>query len=514
MTPQTDSGATVHRRFAAQAHRTPDATALVGSHARLTYRELDNCARHLAQRLVAAGVQPGDTVPMCLPRSVEAVVAMLAIMKAGAAFVPVDPVNPEAMKRDCLQQCRARHMLVAPSDDGAWAGELQVARIDAAGLLAARDVDTEDVDGGRDGDASGESAVYVMFTSGSTGRPKGVVVPHRAVIRLVCDPDWIRVDARDTLLLLSPISFDASTFELWGALLNGAKLVVWDDAAFDPNRLVERVRSEGVTVLWLTAALFHMMVRRRIDMFPGLRVLLAGGDVLRADAINAVLDACEGITVINGYGPTENTTFTCCHAMTRANRPTEPVPIGRAISGTQVHILDANRQPVPQGEEGELCAGGLGVALGYLNAPDATRAAFVPQPDGSLMYRTGDLVRRDAEGLIHFLGRRDRLTKIRGFRVSVDEVQALIGRIPGAEENIVEVRSNANGDTCLEAFIQSAERGNDMVAFIRGELRKAAPAYMIPERITVCAELPLNANGKVDRQRTTSITQHTGEHHG
>ncbi|MES2939505.1 MAG: amino acid adenylation domain-containing protein [Pseudomonadota bacterium] len=509
---------TVHRRFAEQVRRTPDAVALVGTREQLSYRELDNCARHLARRLTDAGVRPCDSVPMVLPRSVEAVVAMLAILKAGAAFVPVDPSNPEAMKRDALQQCRARHMLVAPGDDGAWAGDLPVGCIAATGLLAVRGVDGEDIAC----ESGSEAPVYVMFTSGSTGRPKGVVVPHRAVLRLVCDPDWIRIGAEDTFLLLSPITFDASTFELWGALLNGARLVVWDAAAFDPNRLVERVLAERVSVLWLTAALFHMMVRRRIDMFCGLRVLVAGGDVLRAAAINAVLDAHEGITVINGYGPTENTTFTCTHAMTRANRPVEPVPIGRPIGGTQVHVLDADRQPVPQGEDGELWASGLGVALGYLAAPEATRAAFVARPDGSLMYRTGDLVRQDEAGLVHFLGRRDRLTKIRGFRVSVDEVQALIGRIPGAEESVVEVRTDANGDTCLEAFIQAAGQsggqgggqGGDMALFIRNELRKTAPAYMVPERITICSELPLNANGKVDRRRAASITPPPGETHG
>ncbi|MBA3771468.1 MAG: amino acid adenylation domain-containing protein [Ramlibacter sp.] len=505
-----NTGMTVHRKFSEQARRTPGAIALTGTQAQLTYRELDNCAGHLARRLVEAGVRPGDSVPMSLPRSVEAVVAMLAILKAGAAFVPVDPSNPGAMKRDCLVQCEARHVIVAPGDDGAWVGDPSVERIVAADVLAACAIGADDVEYG----GSDELPVYIMFTSGSTGRPKGVVVPHRAVIRLVCEPDWVRIDSSDTLLLLSPISFDASTFEIWGALLNGARLAVWDEVAFDPNRLVQRVQSERVSVLWLTAALFHMMVRRCIGMFSGLRVLVAGGDVLRAAAINAVLDAFAGITVINGYGPTENTTFTCCYPMTRANRPVEPVPIGRAIRGTRVCILDEQARPVPDGEVGELCAGGLGVALGYLNSPEATRAAFVEQADGSLLYRTGDLVRRDGNGLIEFIGRRDRLTKIRGFRVSVDEVQALIGRIPGAEESVVEVRTDANGDSCLEAFIQTAERRDDMALFIRNELRKAAPAFMIPDRITICSELPLNANGKVDRRRTSSITRLTGENHG
>jgi acyl-coenzyme A synthetase/AMP-(fatty) acid ligase len=228
-----------------------------------------------------------------------------------------------------------------------------------------------------------------------------------------------------------------------------------------------------------------------------------------------VLDAVPGISVINGYGPTENTTFTCCHVMTVDNRPVETVPIGRPIGGTQVQILDSDLQPVADGCEGELFAGGRGVALGYLDAPEATRAAFLPDPSGhGLLYRTGDIVRRRGDGPIEFLGRRDRLTKIRGYRVSVDEVQAVIARLPGVEECVVKVREDAAGEKYLAAVIQARDEPPDMPAFVRTELRKQVPPYMIPDTITVCAQLPLNANGKVDPNRIPGNEPSFGENHG
>jgi amino acid adenylation domain-containing protein len=502
---------TVNRLFSEQALRNPDAIAVTCGGTQLSYRRLNNCANHLARRLVDSGVNPGDNVVLCMPRSVESVVAMLAVLKAGAAFVPLDPSLPEALRRDYLSQSAARHVIVASGDDSSFASEPDLARISAADFLEARDIEADDVEASRDA----EMPVYIMFTSGSTGKPKGVVIPHRGVVRLVCGTDYVKVGAGDTLLLLSPITFDASTFEIWGALLNGARLVVYEDATFDPNRLLLLLKNERVSVLWLTAALFHLIVRRHIEAFSGLRVLLAGGDVLQPGAVNAVLDACPSITMINGYGPTENTTFTCCHPMTRANRPGATVPIGRAIDGTRVHIVDAHLRPVNEGEVGELCASGLGVALGYLNAPEATRVVFVESPlvDG-LLYRTGDLVRSGPNGLLEFLGRRDRVTKIRGFRVSVDEVQLEIARIPGVDECIVELGMDPNGEKRLHAFVQTSDQCVLTPSSVRSELRKSVPGFMVPDDITICSELPLNANGKVDRNRASGIAPISGERNG
>ncbi|WDR98030.1 amino acid adenylation domain-containing protein [Burkholderia ambifaria] len=485
----------VNRLFTAQVRRAPDAIALIGGDRRLTYAELDRSANRLARHLIDRGVQAHDRVLLCLPRSIDAVIAMLAIIKTGAAFVPVDPTYSESVRQRHADDSGARHVIARTADAEIFRNPSRQV-IEADDLAAGRDDHGPDVDAGHDG----ASAIYVMFTSGSTGRPKGVVVAHRGVIRLVCNTNYIRITPADTLLLLSPITFDASTFEIWGALLNGARLAIHEEATFDPNLVSELIERERVSVLWLTAALFHLVVRRYIRMLAGLRTLLAGGDVLNATAVNAVFDAFPSITVINGYGPTENTTFTCCHVMTAANRPVDPVPIGRAVSGTRLHILDSALREVPDGAEGELCASGDGVALGYLNAPEATRAAFIEHRsvDG-LLYRTGDRARRRPDGLIEFLGRRDRLVKIRGYRVSLDELQALIAGIPGVEEVIVKVSEDATGEKRLSAIIQSTGGRPDMKAFVRSELVKLAPPFQIPDDIQVFQHLPLNANGKLDR---------------
>jgi amino acid adenylation domain-containing protein len=344
-------------------------------------------------------------------------------------------------------------------------------------------------------------AAYVMFTSGSMGQPKGVVIAHRGVVRLVKDTNYIDIGSDDVLLQLSNIAFDASTFEVWGALLNGARLVVYEQPWFDPHALAQILIEERVSILWLTAALFHLIARQNVAMFAPLRVLLAGGDVLRAQAVNAVLDAHENLCVINGYGPTENTTFTCCHRMTRSNRPGADVPIGRAICGTVVHVLDAELRALPDGEVGELCTSGLGVALGYLDAPAATSAVFITHPGvAGTLYRTGDMVRRQPDGQIDYLGRRDRVVKIRGFRVALDEVQMCIARLPGVEESLVHVARDANNDSHLAALIQSQRAPDDMASFVKRELRKVMPPFMVPDSLTICTQLPLNANGKLDRK--------------
>ncbi|MGS0894403.1 amino acid adenylation domain-containing protein [Burkholderia stagnalis] len=499
---------TIDGRFAEQVRRTPDRVALAGAAAPLTYRELDRCANRLASRLAGHGVALGAPVLLNLPRCTNAVIAMLAIVKLGATFVPLDPNYPEAVKRAYADDSGARHAIATAGDHSL--SELGLTIIDVDDLAASGTDDAPPPTATHGSDAP----AYVMFTSGSTGKPKGVLVPHRGIVRLVDRPNYIAIRPDDAFLLLSPITFDASTFEIWGALLNGARLVVYESAIFDPNVVSTLIRKQRVSVLWLTAALFHLVVRRYPEMLTGVRVLLAGGDVLHAEAVNAVLDAFNGITVVNGYGPTENTTFTCCHVMTRENRPHGTVPIGVAITGTSVYVLggDDDLAPVPDGQEGELYAGGDGVALGYLNKPDATRAAFVTDPSGyGQLYRTGDIVRRRPDGALEFVGRRDRLTKIRGYRVSLDEVQQLVSRVPCVEECIVEAREDPSGEKTLAATIQTREQYDNLAGFIRSELRKLAPPFMIPDIITVCAALPLNANGKVDRNRLGSPILQSGE---
>jgi amino acid adenylation domain-containing protein len=510
MEPMVMNETTVDFHFERQVSRTPDALALVGSGERLSYRDLNDRANRLGRLLAGRGVRRGDVVLLSLPRSVEAIVAMIAIMKIGAVFGPIDPAYPAPVKQQLVLDSGARHAVVGRRGDAA----LSEAGVDCI------DVSDPAGFGGPAGDPAerthdGEAPLYIMFTSGSTGKPKGVVVPHRGVVRLALDTNYIQVDPADVVLQLSPITFDASTFEIWGALLNGARLVVHEAPGFDPNAVARLVADEKVTVMWLTAALFHLVVRSFIGLLSGLRVLLAGGDVLNPAAVREVLKTVPGIVVINGYGPTENTTFTCCHVMTAATPPGETVPIGRPITGTDAYILDADRREVGIGEAGELYAGGAGVALGYLNAPETTARSFVADPSvgPGTLYRTGDLVRRRSDGVIEFLGRIDSVVKIRGFRVSTDEVRSLLIKLPGIDDAVVQVSADAAGEKQLAAVVQARETRPDMVAFIRKELRKQVPIFMVPDSITVCEELPVSANGKIDRKKFQQKTLVEGEKH-
>src|SRR6185436_5516200 len=288
---------------------------------------------------------------------------------------------------------------------------------------------------------------YVMYTSGSTGRPKGVAVVHRAVVRLVCDTGYARFGPGEVWLQLAPPSFDAATLEIWGALLHGGRLVLAPAGAPAPAELGETLARHGVTSLWLTAGLFHQMVEESLAGLLPVRQLLSGGDVLSPGHVRRALSGLPGTRLINGYGPTENTTFTCCHPMEGPDEVESPVPLGRPIANTRVYVLDASLRPVPPGVAGELCAGGDGLARGYRGRPELTAERFVPDPfadrtdrsDGNRLYRTGDLARYLPDGRLEFLGRLDRQVKIRGFRVEPGEVEAKLLAHPGVEQAAVVV---------------------------------------------------------------------------
>ncbi|MBY4723631.1 MULTISPECIES: amino acid adenylation domain-containing protein [Burkholderia] len=495
-------------------------TALAARSARYTYDQLDALSDRLAACLDGFDVAAGSPVVLLLPRSPGAVIAMIGVLKIGAYYVPVDPAGPTAIVNEHLRELGARVVLTLPE----YAAHLQLDP-DLEGIVL--------VEVGRDGvlwtrhdvldrracsrAVAPDSPAYAMFTSGSTGRPKGVLVPHQAIRRLVVETNYIELNAQDRVLQMAPITFDASTFEIWGALLNGATLVVEESPVLDLNAMGCLVREEQVTVMWLTAALFHLVVRNRLPLMAGLRVLLAGGDVLQPESVRTVLSAFPSLTVINGYGPTENTTFTCCHAMTAATPPGATVPIGKPITGTTVRVLDENGRPVRRGEAGVLYAGGIGLALGYLNDPERTRAAFVDDPDGQdrKLYRTGDLVRERDDGTYEFIGRLDRQVKIRGYRVSVEQVQQVLAMADGVEDAIVEVGQDELGEKRLVAFVQSPGDPAKVRAAVRQYLRQRLAGYMIPDVIEVQAALPLTANGKVNRKRLMSSreTRNTGEEH-
>jgi amino acid adenylation domain-containing protein len=483
---------TVDALFARVAAAAPGAVAVEWGDERITYGELDARAARLARHLRGLGVAAGTRVGVCLDRGPELVAATLAVLRAGGAYVPLDPAYP-AERLGWMLEDAAVPVLVTDSRLAA-ALPPHAARtvlLDAeAAAVAAESAGPIAV--GTDA----ESVAYVMYTSGSTGTPKGIEVPHRGIVRLVRGQDFVSIHPSDVFLQLAPASFDASTLELWGPLLNGARLAIHPPGPPSPESIGRAVAAHGVTVLWLTAGLFHLVVEQRIGALRGVRQLLAGGDVLSVPHVRRVLAELPGTALINGYGPTENTTFTCCHPVAALAEDAASVPIGRPVAGTRVYVLDAEMRPVPAGVPGELYAGGAGLALGYLSRPALTAEKFVASPfvAGERLYRTGDRVRWLADGAIEFLGRVDAQVKIRGFRIEPAEIESVLLTHPRVAEAAVVVREDRPGDRRLVAYAVGGAPDE-----LRAYLRARLPEYMVPAAVVAVDALPLTANGKVDR---------------
>lgn len=489
--------------FTAQARRTPDATALVHDTLRLTYRELHLRATALAERLTALGAREETLVGIAFERSADAVVAMLGTVLAKAAYVPVSPSYPRERIARILGDSRAPLVLcgdgVAPlvadaAPDGTRVLELNALLSGTAGPPL--DGDRLAVPDGPERAASaGSPLAYVMYTSGSTGRPKGVMVEHAGVVRLVRDADYFSFSGDERFLQTGALEFDAATFEIWGALLNGATLhIVGQETLVTPALLKRALHGADITVLWLTSPLFNQMADEDVSLFSGLRTLLIGGDVLSCRHVNLVREACPQLTVLNGYGPTENTTFTTTF---RIDRPYEAsIPIGRPIRGTTVAVLDADGAPVPVGEIGELYTAGSGLARGYLNNPELTAEKFV-LVDGVRHYRTGDLVSSDPDGVLSFHGRTDNQVKIRGHRIELGDVDNALLEIDGLTDSHTHVvrRDSGGGQLVSHVVLAPGHRAGDVLEL----LRKRLPSYMCPAHVIPVERLPLNANGKVDR---------------
>jgi amino acid adenylation domain-containing protein len=489
--------ACIHDLVAEQAARTPDRIAVSCAGAELSYRELDGRAARLAARLITAGAEVDRPVAVLAERSLDLVVALLAVLKAGAAYSAIDPELPPGRVEDVVVDTGARLVLAQTRLAGrAPAGTTVVTVEEPADgtppIAVHRPVHPGNL-------------AYVSYTSGSTGVPKGAAITHAAVSRLVREPDWAEFRADDVFLQLAPVAFDASTLELWAPLTCGARLAVYPPGPVDVDALADTLRTERVSVLWLTAGLFQQLAAVRPDAFGGLRHLLAGGDVVSPGRLADVLAGNPGLTFTNGYGPTENTTFTACWT-SRAPSPRAAVPIGRPIRGTRVLVLDAELQPVPVGVPGELYAAGAGLARGYLGRPGATADRFLPDPFGPCgdrMYRTGDLAVWRADGTLDFLGRVDRQIKVQGFRVEPGEVEAELLADPDVHDAVVVAQVDGERGKRLVGYVVAddpADAGpSARAAQLREALRDRLPSWMVPWAIVLVPELPLGATGKVDR---------------
>ncbi|MEV0116634.1 amino acid adenylation domain-containing protein [Streptomyces sp. NPDC050844] len=467
--------ATLPEAFARQAELTPEAIALVcaaGEGTAMTYRELAVRSDHLARRLATEGVGPGSAVAVLMERSAELVVSLLAIVKSGGCYVPLDSRQPASRLRWMLQQTATRLILTdgpdgpdgpdAPDAPDRLAGPCPQVEF-GAGIpvlpvpLGASQGHEGPVSPGIP--AEPRQLAYVMFTSGSTGTPKGVAVTHENVVGLARDHAW-RGGAHERVLLHSPYAFDASTYELWVPLLNGGTVVVAPPGDLDARGIASAVSDAGVTGLWVTAGLFSVLAEEDPGCFRGAREVWTGGDAVSPAAVRRVLRACPGTAVVNGYGPTETTTFATCHRVAGAGDPGSVVPIGSAMSGMRTEVLDRRLRPVPPGEVGELYIGGSGLARGYLNRPALTAERFVADPagePGARLFRTGDLVRGGADGLLEFVGRSDDQVKIRGFRVEPGEVEAVLSDHPGVAQAAVVTREDLPGHKRLVGYVVPAD---------------------------------------------------------
>ena len=487
--------------FEAQVARTPDAVAVVAGDERVSYGELNRRANQLAHRLRRLGVGPDALVGICAERSVAMVVGLLGVLKAGGAYVPLDPAHPRARLALLLQDAGAAIILT------------QRTIVDALPTTTATII-CLDTDWGSIADEpatdpgvplTGEHLAYVTYTSGSTGRPKGVAIPHRGVVRLLFGQDYVTLDAGQTLLQMAPIAFDASTFELWGALLHGARCVLFPAEPPSHRRLGEVIARHGVTTLWLTAALFNSVMDEAPATLAPIRQLLIGGEALSVPHVRRALELLPHTRIVNGYGPTESTTFTCCY---RLPRPLDPgatsIPIGRPIANTEVYVVDRHLNPVPIGVPGELVIGGVGLARGYLQRPELTAEKFVAHPfsaePGARLYKTGDVARYLADGTIEFLGRLDSQVKIRGYRVEPAEIEATLRRHPAVQQTVVVACDDVGGAARLVAYVVATRGRAATVSELRNALKASLPEYMLPSAFVMLEALPLSPNGKVDRR--------------
>ncbi len=476
------------------AQNAPQQTALVSDKVSLTYAELNRRANQLAHYLRSRGVGPEVKVGVCLERGVEAVVALLGIVKAGGVYVPLEPSHPLDRISFLLEDAQVSAVVTTEEFVHALPASLErITCLDGdAAVIGSHSEATPEVK------TSALNLACIMYTSSSTGTPKGVGVTHRGVVRLVQETNYADL-AGEVMLQFTPLSFDASTFEIWGSLLNGGKLVI----AGRGKELGDVITSQGVTTMWLTAGLFHHVIDEGAAELRGVRQLLAGGDKLSARHVRMALAQLPETRLIDGYGPTETTTFACTETLSQSSVVNERVSIGRPIANTTVYILDGQMRAVPVGVQGEIYIGGDGLARGYVGRAELTAERFVPDPysetRGERLYATGDIGRYRPDGRIEFLGRRDGHVRIRGFRVEPGEIETLLRQYSGIADAVVIARQTALGEETLVAYIVKEKNAGVNDKQLQSHLEQRLPAYKRPSHFVTLEKLPLTPTGKVDR---------------
>ncbi|MEW6732656.1 MAG: amino acid adenylation domain-containing protein, partial [Acidobacteriota bacterium] len=496
----------VQQLFEAQVKRTPDAIAVSCGEHRLSYHELNLRANQLAHYLQSLGVRDGMPIGICLERSMELIVALLGILKAGGAYLPLDISLPSDRLTTMLNDAQVPILLT----EQRWLDLFTTYSVLMVCLDSDKEMIAKQDTANLDCQIYGDNLAYIIYTSGSTGSPKGVCIPHKAITRLVINTNYLQLLPSDRIAQVSNTSFDAATFEIWGALLNGAELVViTKEVALAPREFAAQLETYQISTLFLTTALFNELVRQMPDAFKNLHQLLVGGEAIDPGLVRRVLEHTPPARLLNVYGPTENTTFSTWYLVEVVAEQATTIPIGHPISNTETYILDAQKQPVAIGVVGELYLGGNGLAHGYFQRPELTAERFIPHPfsnqPGARLYRTGDLVRYLVDGSIEFVGRIDRQIKIRGFRIELEEIEAVLVQHSDVDQAIVMVRENGNDSKSLIAYLGSQSQPLPTNHQLRDFLQNRLPEYMIPMNFVVLAALPLTSNGKIDHRALSEI---------
>ncbi len=522
----------IHQVFMDQVAINPDKIAVVYQDEVLSFQQLYDKSHALALYLQSLGVKPDSLVGLCVERSLEMMVGILGILQAGGAYVPLDPDLPDDRLVYMLQDTQANIVLSQEKLTGKLSSlaiqDTQFIRLDAqwseisesAADLRRKQVKLQQ-------EVKPEHLAYVIYTSGSTGQPKGVMVEHKSVNRLVINTNFIHISNNDTFLQFASLSFDAATFEIWGALLNGAKLVIAPHGKNSIAQVGELIQTNNISVLWLTSGLFQLIVKDSIEQLSNIRVLLSGGDVVPLESARRFLEHYKNAIFINGYGPTESTTFTTCYVLSKGvDESLQSLPIGTPIANTQIYILDQHNNPQPIGVPGELHIAGDGLARGYLNRPELTEEKFIPNPfNTSLfntnpfstnplnrsprMYKSGDLVRRVGDINIEYLGRIDTQVKIRGFRIELGEIESRLNQYSEIKDSAV-IALGKEGNKQLIAYYVARDTRRDQIIDLASEdlkvhLQQFLPDYMSPAVFVSLEVIPLTPNGKVDRRALESM---------